>query len=166
MHVVMDTVCMLHVLRCPRVSRCRRRSPDAIVTVLHQPLRTGKARLVVDVAGGLIDEWCDTCGREVIQVLVTKWEGFGAVDPVVPGKVPSHIAKNLRGLGFQDTIDKLILRIALATGDRTVVSDDSDFWDPAQPSKRGQTDAPVARLCRDKLQITVMLLKTFLRHVR
>jgi hypothetical protein len=68
-----------------------------------------------------------------------------------------------------DAIDKLIVKIALATEDRIIVSGESDFWDPKKPNNRqipGQANAPVARFFREQLEITVLTLKMLLAKMR
>jgi hypothetical protein len=118
--------------------------------------------LVVDIGGGLINEWMQTCGKELIQVLLNRWEGFGAIVMREPLNIDRHIFKTLRQLGFIDTIDKLILRLGMACCDHMIVSDDSDFWDPCRPSVRGNKNAPVASICRERLGITILQLTSLI----
>ena len=104
-----------------------------------------------------------TCGAEIIGVLAAKWEACDGITVVrdVP-RLPNAVARALRQLGFNDTIDKLVLRLSTSTRNRIAVSDDGDFWDPRDAAERGKKSACVARLCREQLDVTVMLLGTVL----
>ena len=105
-------------------------------------------------------EWCRTCGEEYIRVLIMHWESFAVLVAINPiSKIPPSISRQLR---FMDCIDRLVLHLGMATADKIVVSDDSDFWDPACPDKRGDPNACIAKLCREHLSITVLLLGTLL----
>ncbi len=164
MEVVIDTVSIHHLLCSLKLSKTSREK-EYYETSLDRPLKEGKCTLVVDGAGSLIDEWCQTCGPEHIQDLITHWESF-AVSALVyknpVSKLPSLISRQLR---FMGSIDRLILRIAMATSDRIVVSEDSDFWDPACPGKRGDPNACIAKLCHERLRITILLLEMLLEKV-
>jgi hypothetical protein len=122
---------------------------------------------VLDRAGGLQGEWIKTCGEELVAVVITKWdelEGISFAD--TPAKIHHHIVKKLKVLGFNDTVDKLILRLAVETQDHTIVSDDNDFWDPKSTKKRGKPNAAVARLCREQLGIKITLLAPLLGQLK
>jgi hypothetical protein len=126
-------------------------------------MRAGHLLLVLDRAGGLESEWVETCGKETVGVILSKWEELKGVTFLpAPHSLHHHITKRLRLLGFSDTIDKLILRLAAVTADHIVVSDDNDFWDPKLTTERGNANAPVTRLCREQLGITIMLLRPLL----
>jgi hypothetical protein len=166
--VVLDTVCLQHLLRRPRVRRARSGPRSKLETTLDGPIQNKSLRLVVDAARGLIGEWEQTCGREVVGVVINRWEIFGGIVVIsdVP-RIPASVSKRLRHLGFAGTIDRLILRLALGAKDRTVVSNDTDFWDPSNTTRPGDPQAPVARLVRQELSVTVLLLITFVRtHCR
>ena len=135
MQVVIDTVSIQHLLRGIKPSARRgRKTPP---TALDKPIKQHKLALYIDTDGGLVDEWEQTCGTDTIQVLITYWASFGAVKSVIPKPIERSYSRKLSQLGFVDTIDRLILRIALATTDRRVISDDPDFWDPADKSRKG-----------------------------
>ncbi|GAH66670.1 unnamed protein product, partial [marine sediment metagenome] len=92
--------------------------------------------LVVDDRGGLIGEWFQTCGAEYVKNFLVRWEPFGAVTQVnAINSIGFPFSRQLTQLGFKGTVDRLILRIAIVTDDKTVTSEDSDFWDPSQPKR-------------------------------
>ncbi len=117
--------------------------------------------LAIDSQRALVDEWQKTCGPD-IKALVAHW-GDNLKGIVFVGNLrnpPQSTARRLRNLGFgNDTGDKLVLRIAMRTKDRTIISDDSDFWNPSDTRAKGNPNAPVARLCKDELKVTILLLK-------
>ena len=160
MEAVIDSVSIHRLLRGKKMSRARRRGDfdETFETSLDRHLKKGKLALALDKDGGLINEWCTTCGQEYIKVLITRWESFATLLFVEPENIPREVSRKLRIYGFNDCIDHLILRISMATTDRYVVSEDKHFWDPAPPDKRGDPNARVAKLCKDKLFITVLLL--------
>lgn len=114
-------------------------------------------RLAVDDNLSLVDEWCQTCGKDIVASLLGQWEPFGGILRVSPSSIPYQARRKLNQLAFTDTIDKLIIRIALSTVDRTIVSDDCDFWDP-DPTKRGSDKGCIALLLRKDLNVRVCLL--------
>jgi len=166
MQVVIDTVCIHHLTRPSKPSYKLKNEATftKLKTPLDKPLRLRKLSLAVDIEGGLVDEWKRTCGEEYIEALIIKWADLDGIDPVDPApSIGYPHTRALKQFGFSGTVDKLILRIALVTNDKNVVSDDSDFWDPAQPTKRGSPSACVAQYCNNNLGITIMLLSTLLR---
>lgn len=157
MEVVLDTVCMNSLLRSPRAIPITQDADPKFETSIDSPIISGQLTLFIDEAGGLLDEWKRTCGAEPIQVLITKWEkGIRTVPN--PPSLDAGIARALRQRGFDGGIDKLILRIAMCTNDKTVISNDPDFWNPSNPQERGNHLAPITSLCRDRLGITIWLL--------
>lgn len=157
MEVVLDTVCMNSLVRRPRIKGVAQGAKLRFETSIDPHLESGRLTLCLDDAGGLLDEWRRTCGPEVIQVLITKWESAIRTIPN-PASLDTSMSRALRQLGFGGAIDKLILRIALCTEDKTVVSNDPHFWNPRDPQERGNHLAPVASLCRDRMGVTVWLL--------
>jgi hypothetical protein len=137
---------------------------------LETPVRLRKLRLALDSSKGLISEWERTCGPAVKAFVIycEQYDGIRLIQNL--GSPGSAASKQLRRLGFgNDAIDKLIVKIALATEDRIIVSGESDFWDPKKPNNRqipGQANAPVARFFREELRITVLLLRMLLAKVR
>jgi hypothetical protein len=137
-------------------------------------MELGKITLAVDSQRGLISQWQETCGIEVIKVLITRWEGLGGIFVIEnPLRRPKPaISKRLRILcfGLKSPIDTLILRLALTTADRIIVSEDSDFWDPTKPKNDsrvlGNPNAPVARLCWEELGVTILLLRMLMTRLR
>jgi len=79
--------------------------------------------------------------------------------------LPPQLRRRLTQLGFSDTIDRLIVAIALCTTDRHIVSEDSDFWDPRDPGRKGDPRAPVATLLDRDATISVRTLQELFRHV-
>jgi hypothetical protein len=131
--------------------------------LLDEWIRLKKITLAIDFPLGLVDEWVKTCGPD-IKVLVARWGDLKGIVLIKNLRNPEQsIGRRLKILGFgDDPIDKLILRIALGTIDRTIVSDDSDFWDPKKPNDRrikGNPKAPVAKVCKEELKVTILLLK-------
>ncbi|MFC1541586.1 hypothetical protein ACFL50_03950 [Candidatus Latescibacterota bacterium] len=165
MEIVLDTVSVFHLLSQSKKSK--ERGSNKIETILDNFLEKFNLVIVFDFGHGLSDEWGQTCGREIVKVLLIHWESFNAIKMVEPvAKINPTISKELRQLGFYDTIDKLVLRIALATSDKIVVSEDSHFWDPRNPKIRGDKRCPVTKLCLDKLEITILLLKQLIPFCR
>lgn len=163
MEVVIDSVTINHLSRPPKASSKARRPPPTRESLLDRWIRLQKIHLAIDSPRALVDEWHKTCGPD-IKVLVAHWgENNGIVFINELRNPPPPTFKRLRSLGFgKDSGDKLILRIALGTKDRTIVSDDSDFWDPKKSDDRrmkGNPNAPVARLCKNELNVTILLLK-------
>lgn len=168
MQVVIDTVSIQHLLRALKSSKSKHNKQYSIdfITSLDKPLQQGKLVIVIDEDHGLVDDWGQTCGIDTIQVLISQWESYGSIKEVTAVKtIGFPHGRRLTQLGFNDTIDRLILRITLAIDDRNVVSDDSDFWDPKQPSQKGNPYACVCSLCREHLGITIMLLSALLNLI-
>lgn len=136
---------------------------------LEMPVRQRKLRLALDSSRGLSSEWERTCGPAA-KAFVIHCEQYGGIRLIENlGKPGSAASKQLRQLGFDDAVDKLIVKIALATNDRIIVSGESDFWDPKKPHNRqipGQANAPVARFLREQLGITVLLLRMLMTKMR
>jgi hypothetical protein len=139
-------------------------------TSLDKHISGGLIIVVVDKVGGLVGEWSDTCGWDTIQVLISHWEYLKGFKYTKPAKnIGRRVSKLLRLAGFSDGIDRLIVRIALATIDRTVISDESDFWEPKEPDNRkhkGDPNSPVARLLCEELGIKVLLLGSLLASLK
>jgi hypothetical protein len=168
--VVIDSVTMNLAVRPHRPSRKSTRSRKEAVNPLERPISRRKLKLALDANNGLQSEWVRTCGLPAIKAFVVHCEQYDGIrlikNPVSPG---ADASKKLKLLGFgSDTVDKLILKIALATDDKTIVSGESDFWDPTKPSDRsipGQPNAPVARFCRERLGVTILLLRMLIARV-
>jgi hypothetical protein len=157
--VVFDSVTLNHLLRPPKASSKARRPTSTRENLLEGWIRLQKITFAIDFPRALVDEWQKTCGPD-IKVLVAHW---GEIKRIIFIKnlrnPPQPTARRLRNLGFgNDTGDKLVLRIAMGTDDRTIVSDDSDFWDPSDSRAKGNPKAPVAKLCKDELNVTILLL--------
>lgn len=167
---VIDSVTMNSAVTPPKPSRKSSRPTKDPGNPLEDPIKRRKLKLALDASKGLQSEWEKTCGQPAIRAFVIHCEQYDGIHliqhPVSPG---SAAYKQLRFLGFgADTVDKLILRIALATNDRVIVSDESDFWDPKKPNDRqirGQKNAPVARYCRENLGVTILLLRMLIARL-
>lgn len=160
MQIVLDTSTLTHLLRPNRIVQRTKGKKNSKGTVLDNHIRTGKLKLGLDAGGGLIGEWKKTCGFDVVHVLVTHWQDHnGIIIFSNLSSLGSGYMKKLKQMGFNDPIDKLVLKIANVTVDRIVVSDDSDFWDPKIPGSPGNKNAVVAKYCRKKLKIEIYLLK-------
>jgi hypothetical protein len=164
MEISLDTVCLSKLLRTRATTRQPRLSTGTSCTVFDDAINRRRLRLAVDVNGALINEWEETCGRELIRVLVAKWEPIDALKVIrrLPS-IPYRCRTKLRRLGFVDPIDKLLLKLAIATRERILVSDDSDFWDPADSAQRGDPRAQIAHICQTELRVSIWLLVTLIR---
>jgi hypothetical protein len=149
---VIDSVTLNSAFQPPKPSRKSARDRRNAVNPLDKPISLRKLKLALDADNGLQSEWVRTCGLPAVKAFVVHCEQYDGIRLIKVLGTPGPAAtKQLKFLGFgNNTVDKLILRIALATKDRIIVSDDSDFWDPTKPNDRkirGQKNAPVAR-CR------------------
>lgn len=170
MQVVIDSVSMLSLLRPSKLTKKSKRSAQSYESPLDKYMRLEKIKLAIDSSRGLISEWARTCGSpELIQVLVTRWEELRGIFLIEnPPRPKQAISKRLRILGFglKSPIDTLVLRLALGTNDRIVVSEDSDFWHPYDIRMKGKPNAPVARLCKEELGVTILLLGMLMRELK
>lgn len=164
MEIVLDTVCLQNLLRRQRKRQRQQSGIKRYDTPLDPYMRSGDIYIALDRERGLISEWFRTCGEEPIKALVSRWEPYGAILMIrqLP-RIHPHVNKKLRQLGFTGPIDKLILRISLATRDQIVVSNDKHFWDPSDRRLLGDSNAPVARLCKNQLDVTILLLYTLIQ---
>lgn len=132
---------------------------DWEVNPLTNHIVNKKLQIVVDKDGGIIDEWMETCGCEIIQQLVIIWQPVNGIKIINrPPALPLVTRRKLQQFGFIDTIDKLILRVAYATAEKKVVSDDSDFWDPSDTRLIGNKKAKIAKYLVDNLNIKLYIL--------
>jgi hypothetical protein len=165
--VVLDTVSLKHLLRNPKQKNSRRRSHTYLETAFDAPMRQDKLCLALDSSRGLLSEWEETCGKDVVRVIFTRWSELNAIkliDALPPIRL--HTRKRLRQLGFNGTIDNVVLRLGMVVQDHIVISDDSDFWNPMYPRETGNKNAPVARLCREELGVIISLLSPVLSQLR
>lgn len=113
-----------------------------------------------------MSEWEQTCSREAVAALLPIWEAWGGIVYVNQiASLPVGATKCLRRLGFTGTVDKFILRLALALRDHNVVTEDCDFWDPRDVRGKGNRRAPVAHYCRTELGVSVWLLGRFIAQM-
>ena len=165
MEAALDSVVVNHLLRKRRGSR----SPGTS-TRLDAFMRNKLLRVGIDRDQAVVTEWETVAGPEAVRQLMIHWNDLGGVRVVIPIRsLPRIVAQRLRQLGFQDTIDKLLLRIAVQLADRVVVSQDSDFWDPSLQGRRcpvGESRAPVPTLCRMELNVTILSLPQLIRHLQ
>ena len=161
MQVVIDTVSIKHLLRKPKKIKSRRRQArHSYRTSLDKFLSNRALRVVLDKSNNVQSEWEKTCGIENIRVLITHWGELGGIqltDRI--GNLPTAVSNELRRFGFVDTMDKFLLRLSLGTNTRSLISDDPDFWDPSNVASKGNANAVVAKLCKDRLDVTIMLLR-------
>ena len=158
MQAVIDTVVMNH--------NCRGMWQSDAPTLLQRCVSTANLSIAVDPDHAIIHEWERTAGREAVQLLVVEWFESGALFTVLSlGRIPTQVNRQLRAAGFDGTIDKLMLRVAMVTADRILVSDDSDFWDPTDPTHPGRVGdytAPVASIINVCCGVRVHCLPQFL----
>lgn len=169
MDAVVDTVTLNHLLRKPKIPNPKNRTYKAIdsVITLGNAMQQGKLQLALDEGRGLLSEWEETCGEETVRALIIRWTDLNGIKFVKPHNAiqPRSVARKLTQLGFRDTVDKLVVRIALSLINRRVVSNDSDFWDPSQKVPVGNVSGPVVSLMKHQLGIRVMLLVTLIRSL-
>lgn len=98
---------------------------------LERRARSKRLAIVLDHSRSLDSEYENTCGKEAARQLVVLLQDLGALRRRQPVPIPEPARTHLRNNGFEGTVDRLVLRIALAhdNPDRLVCSDDSDFWD-------------------------------------
>lgn len=166
MIVVLDSVSLNQALR--RNKRADRRlAHPTFVNPLDGPIQAHSLTLALDNSGGLLSEWFETCGEEAVKALIEKWEPLNGVRYIIPSRtIDRAISARLRRLGFPKGTDRLLLKIALATPTRIVVSEDAHFWQPGYPKMKGRLDATVCRYCREALAVEILLLTTLLRRLR
>lgn len=161
MDAVIDSVTLNHLFRKPKKVKCGKRV--LYETSLDAYIAEKRLKLAVDPNRALVDEWQATCGPEVVKAAIMKWEATDGVYTVARlGRLTNAHTNKLLQFGFGDAVDKLILRIAVASTNRTVVSNDSDFWNPKAKCDRGKKNACVTRFCRERLNVSVLLLGTLM----
>lgn len=158
MEVALDSTAVVSLLRTPR----RERRAGKYATALDTYVERGSLHVGVDPNHAIIDEWKRTAGNEYVEQVVIKWNDLGGIVTVPKlGCLDSHVGRKLRALGFNGTIDKLLVKVALVLNGKVVVSDDSDFWDPSYPECKqsvGDCNARVATLLRERLHVGVYTL--------
>src|SRR5687767_14620987 len=121
MHAAIDSVVMHHLLRRPRKSAAPLRPNH-----LDERIRSGRLVIGADKARAIFHEWERTCGPD-IQTVLTKWAEWNGLLFVVPSSsLPRALRQCDERLRMRDTVDKLLVRIALALPGKTVVSIESD----------------------------------------
>ena len=174
MEVVIDTGVIHNFVRKPKKNKCRnqdRSTRDCYETVLDNPICNGSLIIGLDKDNSLISEWKKTCGVELIQQLIIRWQDLNVRAIKIVERLPAipmHVSRKLLLLGFDDAIDKLVLKISLNLDDKIVVANDSDFWDPMQPTNqkiKGNPNASVAKLCKVELGVEILLPKQFLARL-
>jgi hypothetical protein len=159
MEIVLDSQAVNHLVRQPKKVGAK------LSTSIDSHIKAKRLVLAIDAARGVVDEWTRTIGPEIAKALIVQWSPafrhFGNL------RNPTQsVGRKLRQLGFEKGGDRLILRVALATSDKTIVSHDCDFWDPADTDSPGDPRAPVAALCRKHLGVTVMLIPGLVRSLK
>lgn len=161
MQIVLDSVSLQHLLRKPKVKRRGRSSrPDPTLrTALDHYLGSGDLQIVIDANRGVVSEWGRTCGPEAVQSLIVYWADLKGVHICSTfARIHHHRRNRLRQLGLTDTIDILLIKLALSIPQHNLVSDDSDFWDPADLSRKGDQRAIVSSYLVGTLGINIMVL--------
>jgi hypothetical protein len=157
MYIVLDSCSFNAIATKPKQKGSRKKQPPRFETNLDAGLRSQKVVLVLDDEEGLLNEWSTTSGPEFTKVIVSIWSGWKAVHFVKLSKpLPSNQRRHFREKGwFRDIGDRLVLRIALNSPEKNVVSEDTHFWDPGKPKNRGKQSAPVAKYLREELDVAV-----------
>lgn len=154
-----DSVSMQHLCRAPiiKVQTKRNEEPTPGLDVISKAFSKKILEIFIDEQFGLSDEWKKTCGFENIEPILTHWielNGVKFCNPVTM-KVPRTLGKKLKDAKFLDAGDKLIVRIGLSaiaqhnTVSFMIATNDSDFWDPLDKTKGGNSSAPVALALAD-----------------
>jgi len=127
--------------------------------------RAGAIVVIVDEAQALTAEWIKT-GGDGARALLGLWLSLGVVRFRQPARtIPVALRKRLGAKMLKDTVDKLMLRIAMASPISTIVSHDSDFWDPHDRRACGLAGAPVRSAILELLGVAVLLLDSIVpRH--
>ena len=126
-------------------------------TSLDRFIQEGVLIVGVDTDRALIDEWMRTCSEEAIKALIIRWADYGGLRFVIKSNIHYHDKRKLRQLGFCDSIDMIVLQVAIALRDRIIVSSDCDFWNPKNTRSRGNPNTPVATFCRKTWRIELLL---------
>jgi hypothetical protein len=148
---VIDTNVMVSISRAPTLP------PNDKLTAA---VERRKLMVCVDADRGIVSEWEKTAKREVVQQLIIHWQqykGFQAVP--LTQTLPQAVTRAHPRHGYKDTVHKIVDRTAHNSQDKRIVTNDPDFWDPNDRDSLGDPDAPVARLCREQLGITISTLK-------
>ncbi len=167
MEAVIDSVTLNHLLREPKCVKDKIQKRMRFGTCLDIYMASNKLIFMVDQNRSLIHEWERTCGPEMVAVIINKWEAIGGIMIVKKiSKLRPHTSKKLRSFGFNGTIDKLILKIALSRNNSIIVSDDNDFWDPKRTDQCGKINAPIPLFCKNELNIVIMLLSMLIKALK
>lgn len=158
--VTLDSVSLKRLLRYPKQVNRITVNDELGIDKLMNFVISKKLYLVLDYDGGIEGEWSQTCGVEIVRQIIIKLSDHKGLEYLAPGKITSIIMKRLRIMGFNGTGDKLMLRVAVASQDKTIVSDDSDFWNPADTNSPGDENAIVCKFCGDNLDVKVIVLFT------
>ena len=98
--------------------------------------------------------------------MIIHWESLNGIILKKPKTLPRNTIRQLQQLGYKnDNIDTVILKVAYQLNDKTIVSKDSDFWDPKNKNKQKNKNSPVTKYCREQLGITIMLLDTLYKNI-
>jgi len=135
------------------------------LTLKHYFIQKRRLRIGVDSERALIDEWMRTCSPEAIKVIIIRWSDYDGVRFVKKSNIHYHDKRKLRQLGFDDLIDMIILQVAIVLQDRTIVSNDCDFWNPKDERSPGNPRTPVATLCRNRWGIKILLPHELIRRL-
>jgi len=148
-----DSVSMQSLCRHPAMKLRRSNEAEPVIglRLIEEAIKASRFRVHLDAGHGIQGEWGATCGHEIIQVVLTKWIDLaGVVRTPAASTLPNSLKRKLQNAGFSDTGDKLIVRLAVAALHVHKITvfhigtTDSDFWDPRDPSRRGNSSAPVA----------------------
>jgi hypothetical protein len=136
---------------------------------LSARVRHRMIRVVVDKDMGLVDEWKRTCKPEMIESMIIKWKDSGGLVLIRPiDKIPKDTLRRLVAIGFRNqTIDKLIIRIAANTTDKIAITNDGDFWHGKATGgqRAGDASGRIAKLLRESLHITILTMTQMVEEV-
>lgn len=164
---ILDSMVVSSLLRLPHHQRQLARKCS---TVLDEYVQKRCLRIAMDPQGSLEAEWASCAGNEFVRALIVFWEGSDGIWIVRNlGTLRSGVSKRLRLMGLEQTIDRLLVKIALGVNeDKRIVSHDPDFWDPAANNPRrcvGNRNSCVARYLREQLGVEVRTLTQLLQEM-
>jgi hypothetical protein len=169
MIVALDTSAFQHLVRTPRKAKKGKPKKGKLPrfeTRLDSLIKARRLQLAFDNQSSLRSEWERTCGKDIVGVMLALWEPYGGQVIIRnPRRFGHATMRALHRLGFDDVVDRLVLSLSASNRDRHAVSEDPDFWDPRDRRAKGQRNAPVARFCREQLNIRVSMLGELLTQL-
>ena len=156
-HCTIDSVSMQHLCRPVVIKKTTKKKvvEHFGIDLITLALSGKHLRMYIDAKFSLRDEWIKTCSRDIIEPILSRWIESGGVvqQDCATHTIPAPLRNQLRKFKFEDTVDRLIVRLALVSVNQAalpfhIATNDSDFWDPLDSSKAGSPTAPIAAALR------------------